>query len=232
MLFLCYNWTTPFWLSPVPKTCTGAHASFVLLLSPAEPAPASAQKPIWPRHVVPHVPTHGSQMSKHSTSSSTGQAQSYLGQTVLNYSQSLSSAKWPDYRQLNLSFDAVLQHSWRAVLELTNISSCNRTLGGNWVLTICIIQLLLHSVPDHLKRLPNNLKYIYISFYLAVTTFKKGISLLSNPTNANGPVNGTKSNKKQSFLKLHFGQEWAIIGHGPAPFSSLEQSHMLAECVG
>lgn len=75
------------------------------------------------------------------------------------------------------------------------------------MLTICIIQLLLHSVPDHLKRLPNNLKYIYISFYLAVTTFKKGTSLLSNPTNANGPVNGTKSNKKQSFLKLHFGQE-------------------------
>lgn len=104
MLFLCYNWTT----RPVPKTCTGAWPSFVLLLSPAGPARASAQKPIWPRHVVPHVPIHGSQLSKHSTSSSTSQAQSYLGQTVLNYSQSLSSAKWPDYRQLNLSFDAVL----------------------------------------------------------------------------------------------------------------------------
>lgn len=105
-----------------------------LLLSPAGPTwtPRLTRAPQSWYHTALFSP----QPSQHSTSSGTGQAQSYRGQTASPFPAS-SPAKWPHHSQQSPPLDAVLQCSRRAALPIRQTQTAKSVAQNQTKSTTC-----------------------------------------------------------------------------------------------
>lgn len=121
-------------LLPVAEPHAGACTSSVLLLSPAGPTwtPRLTRTPQSWYHTALFSP----QPSQHSTSSGTGQAQSYWGQTASPFPAS-SPAKWPHHSQQSPPLDAVLQCSRRAALPIRQTQTAKSVAQNQTKSTTC-----------------------------------------------------------------------------------------------